>query len=286
YNDYNPEERAEGGHEHEGEEEEGHEEEPPEARPRSFTGFSGSFGFRRDLSNSVAFVTNVSRSYRAPALEELYNFGPHVGNLAFEIGNPDLEREATLGLDLSLRGRSSGFDADFNVFYYDIDNFVFLDLTDEIVDGLREGFFLQGDSRFVGFDGQGSFRLHDHLWLKLGFGYVDAQLTDTDEPLPRIPPFHGRVEVEMPFDELTITPELVWATKQDEVFRDETPTDSYTVFNVKASYVLSRPHLAHIFAVNAYNLTDELYRIHTSFIKDLAPEIGRGIKFTYSLRFF
>jgi iron complex outermembrane receptor protein len=286
HNDYNPEERAEEGHAHQGEEEEDHEEEPPEATPRSFTGVSASFGLRRDLSSSTAFVANLSRSYRAPALEELYNFGPHVGNLAFEIGNPDLEREATLGLDLSLRGRTSAFDTDVNFFYYDIDNFVFLDLGDEIVDGLREGTFIQGDSRFVGFDGQGSFRLQDHLWLKIGFGYVDARLTDADEALPRIPPFHGRLEVEMPFDELTVTPELVWAAKQDEVFRDETPTDGYTVFNLKASYVVTRSHAAHIFAVNAYNLTDELYRSHTSFIKDLAPEIGRGIKFTYSLRFF
>ena len=285
-NDYNPDPRAEGSHEHEGEEEGAHEEEPPETRPRSFTGFSGSFGFRRDLSSSTAFVTSVSRSYRAPALEELYNFGPHVGNLAFEIGNPDLERESTLGLDVSIRGRTSSLDTDFNVFYYDIDNFVFLDLTDEIVDGLREGFYLQGDSRFVGFDGQGSFRLHEHLWMKVGFGYVSARLTESDEALPRIPPFHGRVEIEMPFNELTVTPEVVWATKQDEVFRDETPTDGYAVFNLKASYVLPRTHFAHIFAVNAYNLTDELYRSHTSFIKDLAAEIGRGIKVTYSMRFF
>ncbi len=43
---------------------------------------------------------------------------------------------------------------------------------------------------------------------------------------------------------------------------------------------------AHIFSVNAYNLTNELYRMHTNFIKELAPEIGRGIKLTYSLRFF
>jgi iron complex outermembrane receptor protein len=38
--------------------------------------------------------------------------------------------------------------------------------------------------------------------------------------------------------------------------------------------------------VKGFNLTNELYREHTSFIKDLAPEIGRGIKFSYSVRFF
>jgi outer membrane receptor protein involved in Fe transport len=36
----------------------------------------------------------------------------------------------------------------------------------------------------------------------------------------------------------------------------------------------------------AYNLNDQLYRNHTSFIKDLAPEIGRGFRLGYSVRFF
>jgi iron complex outermembrane receptor protein len=38
--------------------------------------------------------------------------------------------------------------------------------------------------------------------------------------------------------------------------------------------------------VRGYNLTDETYRNHTSFIKDLAPELGRGVKVSYSVRFF
>ena len=38
-----------------------------------------------------------------PALEELYFFGNHPGNFAFEIGNPDLPSERGLGLDISRR---------------------------------------------------------------------------------------------------------------------------------------------------------------------------------------
>ena len=33
-------------------------------------------------------------------------------------------------------------------------------------------------------------------------------------------------------------------------------------------------------------MTNDLYRNHTSFIKDRAPEIGRSLTATYSLRFF
>ena len=58
------------------------------------------------------------------------------------------------------------------------------------------------------------------------------------------------------------------------------------MLNVRGSYVWPGQHVVHILSVTGYNLTDALYRNHTSFIKDLAPEIGRGIRFGYSMRFF
>ena len=260
--------------------------EPPVVRDRDFTGMSASLGFQTDLGADAAFVTNLTRSYRAPALEELYNFGPHVGNLVFEIGNPDLERESTLGLDLSVRHQSTRLRGDFNFYVYDIDNFVFAAVTDEVIDGLSVAQTLQGDSRFIGFDARGSVRLGEQVWLNLGLGLVGAELTTTDEALPRIPPLRGQLSVDVPYRGFTITPEWIFASTQDRVFRDETETDGSSVLNVRASYVWPGQHSVHIVSVAGYNLTNELYRSHTSFIKDLAPEIGRGVKFGYSLRFF
>ena len=260
--------------------------EPPEVRDRDFTGMSASVGFQTDLGADATFVTNVTRSYRAPALEELYNFGPHVGNLLFEIGNPDLEREATLGLDLSVRHQSTRLRGDFNFYVYDIDNFVFAAVTDQVIDGLSVAPYLQGDSRFIGFDAKGSARLGEQVWVNLGLGLVDAELTRTNEALPRIPPLRGQLSVDVPYRGFTITPEWIFASRQDRVFRHETETDGYSILNVRASYVWPRQHMVHIVSVAGYNLTNQLYRNHTSFIKDLAPEIGRGVKFGYSLRFF
>ncbi len=90
-------------------EDDGHEHpiEPPEVRDRTFTGLSASVGVHTDLGAGSALVVNLSRSYRAPAIEELYNFGPHAGNQLFEVGNPDLERESALSFDVALRHRSS-----------------------------------------------------------------------------------------------------------------------------------------------------------------------------------
>ena len=260
--------------------------EPPDVRDRTFTGASASVGLLVDLDEHVAFVANVTRSYRAPALEELYNFGPHIGNLLFEVGNPDLEREATVGLDLSLRHQSSRFRGSVNAYVYDIDNFVFPAVSAVEVDGLRLAPFRQGNSRFVGFEATGSVQLAGTVWVNLGLGMVDAELTDTNEALPRIPPLRGQVSFDVPYRGFTVSPEWAFAAAQNQVFRNETKTDGYSVFNLKGSYVWSRRHMVHILSGSVYNVTDELYRSHTSFIKNLAPEVGRGVKLAYSMRFF
>ena len=259
---------------------------PDGALDRSFTGFSGAAGVRVPLWTNGAFVANYTHSYRAPALEELYNNGPHIGNLAFEVGNPNLTRERNDGIDFSVRHSSPRVRAEANVYYYNIKDFVFLAPTGEIEDGLIEAEYLQADSRFVGTEMNLEFAAHRNLWVNFGFDAVDAQLKDTGTPLPRIPPMRGRIMLDARFRGFSLRPEAVFTKDQDELFPTETRTPGYAVFNVLASYTLARPHYAQIFAVNAFNLGDLLYRNHLSFIKDLAPEIGRGVRFTYTVRYF
>lgn len=259
---------------------------PPAVRNRDFTGVSGSAGAHIDLNGQAAIVANVSRASRAPALEELYNFGAHIGNLAFEIGNPNLETENTLGFDLSLRGRGAKARAELNLYTYDIRDFVFLDVQDVDIDGLRLAAYQQADSRFTGMDASAHLELVPWLHVNADIGLVRARLTATGEPLPRIPALQGRVELEIPWRQLTISPEVVFTADQNRVFRDETPTRGSTVFNLGATYVLGQQHLTHIVTLEAYNLTNEEYRLHTSFIKNLAPEMGRGMKATYAVKFF
>ncbi len=300
YNKYKPEERPEEeGHGHEdddhdlrldadGEDDEHHGEEAPEVRDRSFTGLSGSVGVRVPFNDDRwALVANLSSSHRAPSLEELYNFGPHVGNLAFEIGNPDLEHERSNGGEVSLRLNTGKLHGQASFFYYDIQDFIFGAPTGEIVDGLTEIEYLQGDGRFIGSDLSLSFHASPRWWVHLSGGVVDAKLKDADEPLPRIPPLSARLAVDwLPANRWQIRPELVFASEQDKTFGEETPSDGYTLLNLSASYTLVTAKVMHIFTLRATNLTDKLYRNHTSFIKDVAPELGRRVLVTYALRLF
>ena len=279
------------GEEHEDEEhheeEEGHHEgEVPDAVKRTFTGGSAAAGLHADLWQGGAFVANYAHSYRAPALEELYNFGPHVGNLAFEVGDPSLQAERGNGVDMSVRHQEGRVRGEFNLFYYDFSNFIFPFSTGEEEDGLRVIEFTQRDARFMGGEANTSFGLHRDFWLTLGADFVDAQDTNTNTPLPRIPPFRGKIGFDYNRAGFRFAPELILAADQEQTFTEETRTPGYAVVNLTASYTYARQHAAHQFSVNVFNVGDRLYRNHSSFIKDLAPEIGRGVRFTYMVRFF
>ena len=252
---------------------------------RSFTGLSGAVGVRVGTWKGGAFVANYSHSYRAPALEELYNLGPHAGNLAFEIGNPDLNRELGDGFDFGVRHSSKRLRFEANGFYYHIRDFVFLAPTGDVEDGLTVAEYAQDTARYAGTEARFDAALHPALWLNLGLDYVNAELTSDSTPLPRIPPLRGRAGLEFRYKGLLLNPELIMANHQDRIFPTETPTAGYAVFNISGSYLFAQQHAAHIISFNFFNVGDTLYRNHLSFIKEFAPEMGRGFRVTYTLRF-
>ncbi|MCY4586680.1 MAG: TonB-dependent receptor [Bryobacterales bacterium] len=267
-------------------EEEGEEYEPPDAIERTLTGASVSAGLHANTWKDGALVMNFAHSYRAPALEELYNFGPHAGTLSFEIGDPRLEAETGNGVDLSLRHNAGRVRGEFNLFYYDFDNFIFPFAPGGEEDGLPVIEFTQLDARFMGTEAGLDISIHPNLWLNLGADFVDAQETVRNTPLPRIPPLRGKIGVDVDYGGFRFTPQLILASQQHQTYTREDRTPGYAVVNLKASYTITRQHLVHQFAVNVFNIGDRLYRNHSSYIKNLAPEIGRGVRLTYTMRFF
>ncbi len=260
---------------------------------REFTGFSGAAGIRVGLWENGALVVNYSNSFRAPSLEELYNNGPHVGTVAFEIGNQNLEPERSNGLDFSLRHQTERLRAEFNVFYYSIDNYVYLAYSDEdgdgqvdIQDNLPVLSYSQGKSRYTGAEFSFDADLNKYFNVFFNADYVRARLVDLNFNLPRIPPAHARFGFDYKIKGLSVRPEVQLASPQTKLFPLERRTAGYGIFNVSSTYTIGAKHLAHIFSVNAYNLFDKEYRNHLSFIKELAPEIGRGVKVSYTVRFF
>lgn len=262
---------------------------------RTFTGFSGAAALRVRLWEGASFVTNFTSSYRAPALEELYNNGPHVGTVSFEVGNQNLKRERSNGVEFSLRQQLNRLRVNGSFFYYNISDFVYLAPQDadgdgevDVNDNLPVADYLQNNSRYVGADLMVDFDINKYLSAYFNGDIVSAKLRDVDLYLPRITPARARVGLDFRYKGLSIRPEGIFAYRKDinSTYPLETPTAGYGLFNISGSYIYGTEKYAHIFTVSGYNVGDRLYRNHLSFIKDLAPEPGRGLRASYTIRFF
>ncbi|MCS6953325.1 MAG: TonB-dependent receptor [Bryobacterales bacterium] len=259
----------------------------PEGRSnRWFTGLSASVAVRAPLWDNGAVAASYNHSFRPPALEELYNDGPHPGHLTFEIGDPRLKAERNNGVDLTMRHVGNRLRGDVSLFYYRISGFIFLAPTGQFRHGLVEARYRQGASRYTGAEARTAVRLGGEVWLKLGMDVVDAQLRAGPSPLPRIPPARGKIGLDVHVGGFGIEPEVVLTNAQRQTFSTETPTAGYAVCNLSAAYTRASSRRLHRFTFTLFNAADRLYRNHVSLIKDFTPEIGRGVRFTYALRVF
>jgi len=160
-------------------------------RRRNFNGFSASAGMRVPLGSRASFVANYQHSFRAPALEELYNNGPHPGILVFDIGNPNLKPEQGNGVDISVHDSTERAHIEAGLYYYDLSNYVYTAFSGAIDPESRLPIvdYAQGRSRYVGTEASLEARVLSHLWLSGKLDYVRAELTEQKKSLPRIPPF-------------------------------------------------------------------------------------------------
>jgi iron complex outermembrane receptor protein len=72
--------------------------------------------------------------------------------------------------------------------------------------------------------------------------------------------------------------------EQDRVAIGETPTDAFTLLDAQVSYHWDTRTFGWEAYLKGSNLTDEDARLHTSFLKEKAPLMGRNL--TAGLRVF
>lgn len=257
----------------------------PSRVDRNFTELSGSLGLLGFINDDVTVALNVARAARNPSLEELYNFGPHAGNFAFEVGDSELESERGLGVDLSLRFRKPRFSGEITVFSNWIDNFIFPQQSGEEEDDFPVVEYVARDAQLRGVEAHVDIGITDKLFLELGADGVYGKARDNDDPLPRMPPYRAWGGLRFATKSFHLEAEARGAANQRRVYGVETPTNDYGLLNLHSSYKLVRGGSVHIFTVRVDNATDQLYRNHLNFVKDLTPEMGRSFKAIYTVRF-
>lgn len=267
---------------------------------RDFTDASWSAGLVINpplLDHRTSYAISLARAARHPALEELYFNGPHPGNFAFEIGNPNLDSEHALGFDASFRWRSPRLSAEVTYFRNSIGDYIFRNPIEGLPheeeeeheghhhEDLQVIEYVARDSILQGVEIHADIQIASRWFADFGFDYVRGTLKDTGDPLPRIPPVRVRGSLRYQYNALNAGVEVTGTATQDRVFGIETPTDGYTIAKLFASYSFMTGGAVSTITARVDNLTNELYRNHLSYVKDVVPEMGRTFKVVYGIKF-
>lgn len=258
------------------------------------TSLSGSLLY--DVGADANFLFGASRSQRAPTVEELYSnvsaatcatfddpedLVLHASTNLLEIGNPLLEEETSNNIEFGYRQFGGGFTGEFSAYYNQIDNYIFLDLTGEEFEEQQLASYLARDARFTGIEAEVSFNVveGDNSSLALGlFGDMVNAEFDSGGYVPRIPASKIGAELRWFGGDWSMHLHVTRVSEQEDAAELELPTGGYTLLSFYADYHwdVGEDSSLEVF-LRGENLLDEEVRNHVSFLKNYAPEPGRGI---------
>ena len=283
---------------------------------QEFTPISLSAGVVYTINESYNVGVSLSRSERAPSASELLSFGPHIGTRTYEIGalfdlseegefvlsQTAIDLETANNIDLTFRKTQGDVGFVFNAFYNQVDNYYFQEETglfaesghdhdhgeeghgeeehseDEHSDELPVYLFGSADAVLHGFELQVAWQTTDNLKLDFFADYVKARLKDGGA-LPRTSPMRVGSHVAYTLDNFRADLDITYFAKQDDISTFETETDGYTLVDASITYDIPLGDIDLSVYLSGENLTDEEARVHTSFLKDIAPRPGRNFAF-------
>ena len=283
---------------------------------QEITPISLSAGVVYTINESYNVGVSLSRSERAPSASELLSFGPHIGTRTYEIGalfdlseegefvlsQTAIDLETANNIDLTFRKTQGDVGFVFNAFYNQVDNYYFQEETglfaesghdhdhgeeghgeeehseDEHSDELPVYLFGSADAILHGFELQVAWQTTDNLKLDFFADYVKARLKDGGA-LPRTSPMRVGSHVAYTLDNIRADLDITYFAKQDDISTFETETDGYTLVDASITYDIPLGDIDLSVYLSGENLTDEEARVHTSFLKDIAPRPGRNFAF-------
>ena len=266
----------------------------------SYTPVSASASALWKLDGHNSLNLAITRSSRAPNVQELLSNGYHDATRSFEVGQIKLREETAYNLDLGYRYKSDWLRAEFDLFHNWAGNYIAQQRNNDYVD--ENGSHLcaphcivpvlvssQNDAVFKGYEAKLIFTVMENtdgfLDLTLFSDYTRGQFNNGKD-VPRMPPLRYGVQLDYGKSGFTGNVRFARAEAQRNPGDFETATAGYFLLNVGAQYKFKAYKDAELMLfAKGNNLLDENIRNSTSYLRNFAPEAGRGaelgIRLTY-----
>jgi len=245
-----------------------------------------------NLFVSLAFT----HAQRAPDVVELFADGVHFAAQSYVLGDEYLQLETSYNLELSFKTDFKWFSTELNVFHNWSNNYIMQQNTGDLFNLDNESFVpsctsaenclpvyqaTQNDARFYGYEAELAFPLWEgvdnQFDLTLFSDFVRGELVAGGN-VPRMPPLRYGFQLDyFGYDAFSAGLRFTRAEAQTYVGENETPTPGYLLLGINVSYQVQLADKYDLLVfVKGNNLLNETIRNSTSFLKDYAPEPGRG----------
>ena len=266
----------------------------------TYSGLSGSIGASYQLPHDQYVKGNISKSFRAPAINELTSNGQNIGSNAFQLGNIHLKPEQGYQFDVAYGYNGNNLSLELDGFYNHINNFIFADRTDSVSGGYPVYEYVSSNTAILkGMTGY--VNIHPSAWpwfeMKNGLSYIYSYLpnaTDSTNHIPWTPA--PRLNTEFKFrlnDKINSLFRNTyfkagfshyWAQKNIySALYTEIPSAAYTLFNAGVGTdITSRKNGNVIFSfyMNCTNLTNIAYTNHLNLAQYFYFQNGEQVTVT------
>ncbi|WP_338880185.1 TonB-dependent receptor [Achromobacter veterisilvae] len=258
---------------------------PSGGAPRSsLSGTSFSAAAIWDFAPQYSVALSLSRSQRLPTAQELYADGVHIATNTYELGNPDLGRETSHNIDLTLRKHSGDTTFSASVFHNRVKNYIYANTLDRYED-FRLIEYAQRDAEFTGVEGELRHQFTPVFSAAVFGDYVRGKLTGGDGNLPRIPAARAGLRGNVKWGQWSGGVEYARVFSQKDIAAYEDSTPGYNMVNAVVAYRGQYGATGYEVYLRGTNLLNKLAYNHASFISSVAPLPGRsvllGVRMTY-----
>jgi iron complex outermembrane receptor protein len=242
----------------------------------------------------------VSKSFRAPAINELTSNGLNIGSNAFQLGNINLKPEEGYQVDLAYGYNGRDVSLELDPFYNHISHFIFADRTDSVSQGYPVYEFVSSNTAILtGVSGYLNIHPASVKWLEMDnrFTYIYSWLphaTDSTDHIPWTPAphFHSEFKFRLNDRQGSVFRRTYFKVgvaewfEQNNIYRalyTEVPSAAYTLFNAGLGTDLVNPKTGNVvcsFYVNGTNLTNTGYADHLNLAQYFYAQNGTTVTVT------
>ena len=255
----------------------------------SYTPVSASASSLWKLNDSNSLNLAITRSQRAPQVQELLANGFHDATRSFEVGNVNLRQETSYNLDLGYKFKADWVRAQLDLFHNWAGDYIYQQRNGEFIDGAPVLESRQADATFMGYESKLIFPL-----LKNRIGLVDLTLFSdftrgqfiNGADVPRMPPLRFGFQFDHSKGNWASNLRLTRGEAQSHRGDNDTATAGYMLLSLGTQYQIMALKSADVMVfAKANNLLDENIRNSTSYLRNFAPEPGRGAEIGFRVSY-